>query len=291
MVAMATLVTIEVVHGQGDGVQPAVDRALGWFATVERICSRFDPSSELRQLVASPRRPVLASPVLFEATRFALALAGLTRGAFDPTVGAALQGLGFDRHYVTGERTPVPVPGRGNFRDVRLDEAAGTIELRRPLLLDLGAVAKGLAIDLAARELAPFGDFCVEAGGDVFGGGLNAMGRRWRIGVQDPRDPEGLIGQLELAGQAACTSGDYERRSVDDEHHLLDARTGRSAEELASVTVVAPTAMAADGLATAAFVLGRQHGARLLTEQGVAGLFVSPDGDAWTMPGFPRAAG
>ena len=278
-VAMATLVTVEVVRGEGPAVRAAVGRALEWFAVVERVCSRFDPNSELRQLVARPGQPVPVGPVLFEATRFALALAELTDGAFDPTVGAAVQAMGFDRHYVSGERSRAAVgPGGATFRDVQLDGRHRTVELRRPLLLDLGAVAKGLAIDLAARELVPFGDFCVEAGGDLYAGGRNARGEPWKIGVQDPRNPSGVVELLELSDRAACTSGDYERRAADGAHHLLDPRTGRSAGALASVTVVAPTAMAADGLATAAFVLGPKKGAALLQEQNVEGLFVTPDG-------------
>jgi len=274
-VAMATVVTAEVVAEDSPRVREAVARALRWFAAVERACSRFDPNSELRQLVANPGRPVPASPVLFEALRFALALAEQTDGAFDPTVGGTLQALGFDRHYVSGERTGASVAsGRASFRDVCLDEARRTVELRRPLVLDLGAVAKGLAIDLAARELAPFRDYCVEAGGDLYAGGRNAEGQPWRIGVQDPRDPDGFVDLLALSDEAACTSGDYERRTADGAHHLIDPRSGRSAAGLASVTVVAPTAMAADGLATAAFVLGPERGARFLAKQGVRAVVV-----------------
>ena len=90
---------------------------------------------------------------------------------------------------------------------------------------------------------------------------------------------------LRLSNLAVCTSGDYERRSppgdddvdgADGGHHILDPRTGASAGAVASVTVVAPTAMAADALATAAFVLGPTAGIRLLERQGVNGLIVSP---------------
>jgi thiamine biosynthesis lipoprotein len=81
-----------------------------------------------------------------------------------------------------------------------------------------------------------------------------------------------------VSNAAVCTSGDYERRSAceDDGHHILDPRAGVSAGDVASATVVAPTAMAADALATAAFVLGPTEGIRLLERQGVDGLIVSP---------------
>lgn len=280
-VAMATLVTVEVVTDAIDAdVRPALDRALRWFAAVERACSRFDPNSELRRLVARVDEPVAVGPILFETLRFALALAAPTDGAFDPTVGAALQDLGFDRHYATGESSAVgPLDRAASYCDVEIDQAAHTVRLARRLMLDLGAVAKGLAVDLAARELEQFGDFCVEAGGDLFAAGSNPRGEPWRVGVQDPRATSAIVDILTVDRAAVCTSGDYERRTANGAaHHLVDARTGRPAEALASVTVVAPTAMAADGLATAAFVLGVGPGMRLLEDQGVAGTLITPSG-------------
>jgi len=89
-----------------------------------------------------------------------------------------------------------------------------------------------------------------------------------------------LARTLRVTDTAVCTSGDYERRSPGPSaaSHILDARTGRPTTDLASVTVVAPTAMAADGLSTAAMVLGRERGLAFLEDQGVGGLLMSPDG-------------
>lgn len=267
-----------------DQAQVAIARALGWFSVVERACSRFDPASELRQLLGRVGEPVAVSSVLFESVRFALALADLTDGAFDPTLGHLLEASGFDLNYITGERVRTPVASTGTGRaEVVLDPLRQTITLRRPVALDLGAVAKGLALDLAARELAPYGSFCVEAGGDLFAGGRRARRRPWRIGVQDPNRPEAIAHRIEVVDSAVCTSGGYERRTADGtQHHLIDPRTGRGATALASVTVVAPSAMAADGLATAAFVLGLDRGRRLLEQQGVGGIFISPAGEIHT---------
>jgi thiamine biosynthesis lipoprotein len=291
---MDTLIVIEAVpEAAGDAVRPALLRALRWFTAVERACSRFDPGSEVRRLLPRTGVPVPVSPVLYEALRFAAALAARTRGAFDPTVGDLLERQGFDRHYVTGARRRTPVPpaggaaGRVSYRDLRFDPRRRTVTLRRPLVLDLGAVAKGLAVDLAARELAPYRSVCIDAGGDLFARGRNPAGRPWRVGVQDPRRPDALIGWLDVRDGAVCTSGDYERRTPDGaQHHLVDPRTGRSAGGLASATVVAPTATAADGLATAAFVLGPERGLRLLRAEGVEGLLVTPSGELLATAGL-----
>jgi thiamine biosynthesis lipoprotein len=281
--AMSTLVSIEVLSSAPSSqVHAALDRALQWFALLEQICSRFDPESELRCLCARAGEPTPVSPVLFEVVRFARALAQRTGGAFDPTVGGLLEAKGFNQHYVTGEtiHTTGTPTARVSYRDVQLDAVHRTITLRRPLTLDLGAVAKGLAIDLAAQSLSAYDDVCVEAGGDLLARGCNRHGERWRIGIQDPQEPGGIARVLEIDGQAICTSGDYERRTSDgQEHHLVDPRTGRSSAELRSVTVVAPTAMAADGLATAAFILGPIQGLRLLKQEGVSGALILANGE------------
>jgi thiamine biosynthesis lipoprotein len=224
---------------------------------------------------------VRVSTLLFEVAAFALDLAEQTAGAFDPTIGASLEQLGFNVNYRTGEHVRSAVDAASvSFRDVRLDRRRTTILLRRPLVLDLNAVAKGLAIDLAVRELRDYADVCLEAGGDLYVRGRNPSGEVWSVGIQHPRAEGMLARTLHVTDVAVCTSGDYERRApgAGAEGHILDARTRRPVSDLASVTVVAPTAMAADGLSTAAMVLGRERGLSFLESQAVGGLFIAPDG-------------
>jgi thiamine biosynthesis lipoprotein len=283
---MGTVVTIDV-HAEGAG--DAVERAFGWFHHVETCCSRFDEGSELMRLSAQAGGPVVVSDLLFEAVRFALHIAEASGGAFDPTVGAAMMRRGFDREHRTGRRvraTPADAARpehdalpTSSYRDVLLDETRRTITLRRPLVLDLGAVAKGLAIDLAARELAPFHNFAVSAGGDLFLGGMNREGQPWIAGIRHPRQAGALIATLRVSNRAVCTSGDYERPAPDGApgHHILDPRGGGSPSAAASVTVIAPTALMADALATAAFVLGPVEGIAFLQRMGAEGLIVGTD--------------
>jgi len=276
---MGTVVTINVV-GSGDDAEAAIERAFGWFHEIEDRCTRFSASSELMQLTAQVGVAVPASPILFEAVNFALLVAEESGGAFDPTVGHTMAARGFNKEHRTGEIVPTALtPDRDvSYRDVELDPARGTILLRRALTLDLGAVAKGLAVDTAARELEPFKNFSIDAGGDLYLGGLNPQGEPWSVGIRHPRMEGELIDTLRVSDQAVCTSGDYERRAAGgEERHILDPRKGASPDAVASATVVAPIAMLADALATAAFVLGPNDGIAFLTRLGVEGLIFTTD--------------
>jgi FAD:protein FMN transferase len=261
---MGTVVSIEV-----DAPQTAVMRAFEWFRQVEAVCSRFDPASELRRLPVG--EPTHASPILFEALGFALKVADETEGAFDPTLGSRMAARGYNRHYATRAIIDAPGTEDASFRDVVLDANDHTILLKRPLTLDLGAVAKGLAVDAAARELQAFQDFCIDAGGDIYFGGRNLKGEPWSVGIRHPHQRDGIVDRFHVSDRAVCTSGDYERGP-----HILDPRDAAAALRVASATVIAPNAMLADAMATAAFVLGPEQGIALLDRMGLQGLLITP---------------
>ena len=289
---MGTIVTIEIVGGDASAAErgrrdAAVERALSWFGAVTESCSRFEPTSELVALSSRIGETVPVSALLFEALRFALLVARESGGAYDPTIGASMEARGFDREFRSGRavRAGAGVAAGASYLDVTLDERARTVMLGRPLVLDLGAVAKGLAVDLAARELRPFGGFAIDAGGDVYVGGCAANGRPWTIGIRHPRRDGGLLETVAVSNAAVCTSGDYERVSPlpGVGHHIFDPRatasvgasSGAPSGAVASVTVIAPTAMVADALSTAAFVLGPEQGIAFLERNAVDGIIVT----------------
>lgn len=281
---MGTLVTIDVARS---GADAAMERAFGWFHQIEACCTRFDERSELMQLTARIGAPVPVSAILFESVRFAWMVAQETGGAFDPTVGQRMERRGFDKEHRTGKviHTAIPPDDEVSYRDLRLDPERRTITLLRPLILDLGAVAKGLAVDTAARELQPFADFSIDAGGDLYLGGCNPQGEPWRVGIRHPRRDNELIDSLRVSNQAVCTSGDYERG-----RHILDPRSKAPADSVASATVVAPGAMLADALSTAVFILGAAEGIALLERMGVDGLIVTPALERYETRGLQHAA-
>jgi len=205
-----------------------------------------------------------------------------------------MESRGFNRDYRTGQIVHTIIDGGPiSYRDVVLDPENRTITLGRPLILDLGAVVKGLAIDAAARELARFENFASDAGGDLYLGGHGPAGRPWSVGIRHPRRDGELIDTIRVRDRAVCTSGDYERTTTvgaegGTGHHILDPRDGNFADTVASVTVVAANAMLADAVATAAFVLGPAKGLQLFERLGVDGLIVSPALERYATRGMSR---
>ena len=290
---MGTIATIEVVAGRDDGTQAdeAINRAFNWFREVERTCNRFDSSSELRGVGDRAGLATRVSPLLFGALEFALGVAADTGGAFDPTVGASMEARGFRTDYRTGQEASSGIArdAGASYRDVHLDAAAQTVTVDRPLVFDLGAVAKGLAIDLAARELRAFAGCAIDAGGDIYAGGRNATQSPWSIGIRHPNRDDELVDVIRVSNAAVCTTSGSERPAPDGiGHHVLDPRRRSPSTVAACASVVAPTAMVADAFATAAFVLGPVEGIAFLERHHLDGVIFSAGMDRFATVAFGR---
>lgn len=280
--AMSTTVSVQIAEASADAHTRA-SAAAAWFPHVESICTRF-ADSELTRLARHVGSPVQVSPLLFELLQLAVAVASASDGAFDPTVGALMATMGFNTPW-REDHTPPSTPSAPSiavtWRDIVLDAHAHTVTLQQPLTLDLGAIAKGFAIDLAMRELRDVPHVCINAGGDLAVRGHNAKGQPWRTGIRHPIAHDRLCATVTIPTHggdvAVCTSGDYLRTTACG-HHLVNPQREQSATSMRSATVVAPNAAIADALSTAAFVLGPERGAALLREQQVDGLFFGSDG-------------
>ncbi|AHV99650.1 FAD:protein FMN transferase [Paenibacillus sabinae] len=279
---MDTVVDIQVIVREEEGMEQAeigMKRAFEAFRRIEQACSRFSPDSELMKACRVTGAPVQVSPFLFEPIRFAIELAEWTEGVFDPTIGKIMEKHGFNRHYLTGERVNSRSADFVTYRDIVLDERDCTLLLHKPLVIDLGAVAKGFAIDLAANELKSSPGFIINAGGDLYAGGTDEKGEPWKIGIRHPLHKEQSIQVIKVSGQAVCTSGSYERRSAKEAgmHHIINAVTESSPNDWISCTVIAPYAMQADAFSTASFLLGAEGGRSLITQAGLQGIWITPD--------------
>ncbi len=224
----------------------------------------------------------------------ALALAALTGGAFDPTVGVLARAWNWRAGVIPSGETLDALRPLVDYRQVSVSQ--GTVFLRREgMELDLGGIGKEYAADRAAAVLREEGveSAVVNLAGDVRCVGARGDGRPWKIGVVDPRDTRRCRFSVRLSWDGGvASSGDYERFFVKDGiryHHLIDARTGWPARGVASTTAVAPSAFDAGLAATASFLLGPEEGLKYLESMpGIEGALITEEGELRATPGMLR---
>ncbi|MBE7188237.1 FAD:protein FMN transferase [Jatrophihabitans endophyticus] len=253
-------------------------------ARVDRAASAFRPDSALAFANRSAGRPVPVPRLLVDLVDAALAAAGESDGAVDPTLGLALRRLGRGHH--TDERDCAE-PAAGRWRSVRVHREAGLITVPRGTALDLGATAKAWTADHAARSLAArYGtSVLVELGGDVAVAGPT---RAWRLRVAEREGGPGQLVTLHAGGLATSTTT-VRTGLLDGEpaHHLVDPATGRpTSGPWRTVSVAAESAFAANLAATAAIVKGEDAPAWLAGRR-VAARLVAQDGSVSTLGDWP----
>lgn len=206
-------------------------------------------------------------------TRAALDIARRSGGAFDPTVGPLVARWGFGP--IKGDEHPDWTSLIPSDTSLAKAQAGCT--------LDLCGIAKGYALDLIAERLLQAGqrDFLVDIGGELRASGLHPEGRPWRSGIEDPRaGSDALVGVIALHDRAIATSGtrwNAIRLSGRVASHIIDPSERHPVRDrLASVSVIAPVAMIADGWATALMAAGAQRGPDMARQLDIAALFLIP---------------
>lgn len=258
---------------------------------LENQMSPFRPESELSRFNRHRSSdPIAVSREFARVVRFALELHEKSGGLFDPTLGPLINLWGFGPAprvaRTPSEEAIAEARSRTGAHHIQIGPEDRLAKSSPDVELNLSAVAKGFAVDEVARllESRGFSNYFVEIGGEIRVRGTNPSGQPWRVGIELP-DPWALPGErlervLHLTNQAVATSGDYRNFFVDENGrrraHILDPRTGYPVEHnVASVTVVAPDCMTADGLATALFVMGWDLGAPWLAQwPDTAALFI-----------------
>jgi FAD:protein FMN transferase len=288
---MGTLVEVTVIGPEakaGTTIQAVFDE----IKRIEDLTSFHKPSDLTRLNEEAGNGPVKTDPELLALISGGLKVASETDGVFDPTVGplSLLWRFSGGDPRLPGETEISEALAKVGWKRVRVDVEAGTVQLpERGMALDLGAIAKGYALDRAADVMRQCGvsGGLVNAGGDVVAVGEKEPGKPWRIGVRDPRNPKAIMAVTEVADQAILTSGDYERFFTDNGkryHHILDPRTGYPVEGVQSVTLVAPRGTSA--LSCAVFALGVEKGlAYVAAIPGLEALAVDSHGEVHMTPG------
>jgi len=281
-IQMGTVVTISVVHPDAAMARRMVADTFTEMKRLESILSRHREGTPLSRL--NSEGIVRGAPAeAIHVVQRALEYSAMTRGAFDITVKPLL-----DIYVSSFTRAGTPptesqvqeVLSLVGYQNILVDDSTVAFK-KQGMSITLDGIAKGYIVDRAIRVLKENGaeQVLVDVGGDI--GSVSERsrgGKGWRVAIQDPRDEDNSLGVLQLQGQSVATSGDYLQYFTEDKcfHHILDPRIGRSPVHTSAVTIVAATAMDADALSTAVFVLGAQDGLRLINRlEGVEGMIVT----------------
>ncbi|MFO0600715.1 MAG: FAD:protein FMN transferase [Myxococcaceae bacterium] len=279
--------------------EAAFGEAFAVFEDIEANLNEWKSDSPLAKVNASEGKPVDAPKTVCSVVSLALDGAKRTKGLFDPTWAALREVWKFG----SAEDGAVPaykevqakcaLVGWAKVRVSPHPDGSCAITLQKGMRLGLGGVVKGWGVDQVVSLFRARGlkDFFVQAGGDLYVGGL-VEGRKWRVGIRDPRGPKTQsFAKVELSDAAFSTSGDYEHFFVKDGvryHHLIDLRTCQPARASVSATVLAKSATDAEFLTKAAFILGPKEGQPLVRTFGAAAVWVTPDGKVHATEGLEK---
>lgn len=273
---MGTFAHIVAVSDNRSVAGKSVEAAFDALVSIDDMMSDYKADSELSRLNRDGfPGPVEVSPKLFDVLLASAEYSRMSKGAFDITIGPVVElwrqtemtGLKPSQQRIATAKSKVGY----EKLILKLDGQTRTVRFAVDgMRLDLGAIAKGYGIDLAisaARKTGALGAI-VDVGGDVSCFGVTPRSEKyWRVGLQDPADESKTILVLKLADEAVATSGDY-RRFVEIEgqrySHIIDPATSSSAREFTSVSIIAPTAIEADAIATCVSVMGLDAGMRLV---------------------------
>lgn len=285
---MGTSVRVEVYGGTSEEREAASAEAFGAIAEVDRLMSDYRADSELTRLnQTAASQPVAVSEPMLAVLAAADRVSRASGGAFDVTVGPLVRLWGFkDRR--PHEPTPAELAalrGLVDFRNVIVDRTARTVRFARPgVSIDLGGIAKGFAVEVAAHSIRRRGlSGLVDAGGNQFMVGLPPGKRTWAVGISRPDAPGQLLGVLDVAGGSLSTSSNASNvltGSKGTYGHLLDPRSLAPSHASLGVTIVSPDGTLADALSKAVFVLGPRDGLALLDSfPDAAGVVVARQAD------------
>lgn len=254
------------LYGTDNDLEAAFDAVYRQVEQVDKTCDIYKSDSELSRLNQTAyKKPFVCSELLWNLLLESKKYYEISEGSFDISATPLMKLWGFYRKRKT---LPSPVEVAEAKKNIGLDKVIfdmkkRSIRFKVPgMRLDLGGIAKGFAVDLAAKAAKKQ---------NVKVGIINLSGNaycfqepfpgkeKYVIGVRDPLHKNMICGTVSLLNQSVATSGDYERYVIiNGKHyaHIMDPRTGDPVENMLSVTVITPSATAADALSTTIFING-----------------------------------
>ncbi|SFM86129.1 FAD:protein FMN transferase [Methanolobus profundi] len=290
---MDTTITISVVGNNETHALEVIDNAFEKMYYVDEIMNNYDNDSEIAVLNKESAVYDADQELIYVINRSKY-YSEVSGGAFDISIQPILSL--WASKYSPGGTYLDPTPEEINETLELVNHSAILVEgnniiLEEDMAITLGGVAKGYAVDLAIDSMMNDGitSGFVNAGGDGRYIGTKPDGSMWRVGLQNPEKSEDAVTIMDIQDMAVATSGNYERYFSDAAKvsHIADPRTGYSSQNLISATVITDTAMDADALATAVFVLGENDGMEMIEElEGVECLLITPDKNIVRSSGF-----
>ncbi|MDA7906349.1 FAD:protein FMN transferase [Mariniblastus sp.] len=283
-----------VIADHPDSVTPIElqERVAEVLENINQLMSTYQPESDVSRFNRSQSTEFqTVDPKTAAVVARAIEISKLTEGAFDITVGPAVNLWDFgpknlDFKIPTVSQTDAIKSSIGyQYLEVQLNPPAISKRVAA-VNIDLSAIAKGYAVDQVATAMDDLGckNFLVEVGGEVFASGERFSGGNWRIGVERPDDAGITLGNIaEISDEAMATSGDY--RNFHElggirYSHTIDPKTCRPVKHtLASACIIFKDCMTADALATAMMVMGKNRGEQLCQELGAEYLLVERESD------------
>lgn len=261
---------------------------------LENTFSRFRVQSELSQLNTSPNRWIQISKEMWSVLHVSQSMYSKTNGIFNPCLGSWMESIGYDRPFdemspesttsnlgIQGESPETMstnLPNQERLPYALVDNPCRTY-LQAGYKFDLGGIAKGWIVEQTARLLQNVGwiDFMISAGGDMVCSGEHEEGP-WRVAIQNPFEPSKSLLSMDVRSACIATSGIGKRnwnRGAKAAHHILDPRTGESADsDIYACSVVAPDLISAEVYAKVVLILGSQEGMHWLAKQKLYGYVV-----------------
>lgn len=270
----------------------------------DRLLSTWKNDSALMRFNhATDTRPWPVSEAMADIVTLSLRIGAKTHGAMDITVGPLVNLWGFGP-----DKQPVATPdaqaiaaakARTGLQHLQVINQSGRQFLQKDipdLFVDLSTVGEGYAADHLARLMEQEGisRYLVSVGGALVSRGMNGEGKPWRVAIQKPTDQENAVQAIvDINGHGISTSGSYRNYyELDGKRisHVIDPQTGQPiTHKLVSVTVIAPTALEADGWDTGLMVLGPEKAQQVVREQGLAVYMIVKEGEGfktWMSPQF-----
>ncbi|MDZ7260737.1 MAG: FAD:protein FMN transferase [candidate division KSB1 bacterium] len=271
--AMDTVVQISIFYSEplNPKAREALEAAFKTIDEIEQLTSTYQDSSEVSRVNRlAGKQFQRVSPQLIQVITEAQKVSELSNGAFDITVAPLLRLWNFhsENHRLPSDTEIAEKQPLVNYKNILIQ--GDEIGFQRPGMgLDLGGIAKGYAIDQAIKVLQDYGikDAMVNAGGDLRTISSPLTRGKRKVWIRHPRNKGQFFGYFKMDTGSVATSGDYERFFMVDSvryHHILDPKTGFPAGKCISATIQTDTAIRADALATAVFVLGPEEGMKLI---------------------------